>query len=316
MTHSSPVLTKPPILPAFLAILELMAGLCATLSAQSEVLNYESLPVISRLYHGEVLYDQVLSEVADFHEARAARKPLRPLLLLRYRVKKDETLFMIAARLSIPMSSIASLNKLASPTVNTGDELLIPSQPGLFIPLDANLSASHPSSKRLEGRDGFQVAFQRGKRLEAFLFYPDEDFDKEERKSFLVKTFVLPFTPYRITSGFGKRSDPFTGKPAFHNGIDLAAPKGTRIKAVAAGVVKEVGFEVSYGNYVVIEHADGWRSLYAHMASILARKGSAVAAGAPVGTLGSTGRSTGPHLHLTLFYKGQARDPAPLLGLR
>jgi murein DD-endopeptidase MepM/ murein hydrolase activator NlpD len=280
---------------------------------QETALSVAVMPEIKRLYNGEALFDQILIEVAAFHEAQAKNAVLRPLLFMRYIVKKGETLFMISARLTIPISTLASLNSLKNPEVQPGMELIIPSQPGLFVPLDA--SGNSNLGQRLEGKPATQVSFLRANARQLFLFYPDEDFTPAERKSFLVKTFRIPLATYRVTSRFGVRSDPFTGKPSHHNGIDLAAPTGTKIVAIAEGIIREVGFEISYGNYVIIDHADGWRSLYAHMHTVNARRGSAIAAGAPIGTLGSTGRSTGPHLHLAIYQNGKARNPAPLLGI-
>ena len=117
----------------------------------------------------------------------------------------------------------------------------------------------------------------------------------------------------RLSSEFGMRSDPFTGRPEFHPGIDLAAPPGTTILAFRPGVVTQSGWAAGYGRLVTIEHEDGTESLYAHCAKSLVQPGVRVEAGAPIALVGTTGRSTGPHLHFEIRKNGEAVDPVPFL---
>merc|ERR1712100_883727 len=102
----------------------------------------------------------------------------------------------------------------------------------------------------------------------------------------------------RISSQFGTRVDPINGTHKHHKGLDIAAPTGTPIKAMRAGTVTYAGPRGSYGNLVIIDHGNGLETRYAHCDSISISKGAVVQAGAPIATVGSTGRSTGPHLHL------------------
>ena len=115
--------------------------------------------------------------------------------------------------------------------------------------------------------------------------------------------------PARITSRFGLREDPFGAGQRFHHGVDIAAAYGREVPAVADGRVAFAGARGSYGNMVEIEHADGTRSRYAHLAAVTVREGEAVGAGRPIGTVGATGRSTGPHLHFELLQHGKPVDP-------
>lgn len=119
--------------------------------------------------------------------------------------------------------------------------------------------------------------------------------------------------PARITSGFGMRRDPFTGRPAFHKGVDLAAKPGTHIYPIADGVVKFSGWQGGYGRVVIVEHADGLESVYAHNSDNLVTPGQTVRADMPIAKVGSTGRSTGPHLHFEVRRDGRAVDPMPHL---
>lgn len=113
----------------------------------------------------------------------------------------------------------------------------------------------------------------------------------------------------RVSSGFGWRSDPFTGEQAWHSGVDMVAPKGTPIGAAWDGRVVFVGQRGGYGNMVVLEHAGGWRSYYAHNDQNSVKVGDKVNAGQQVATVGSTGRSTGPHLHFEVRQGATAWNP-------
>jgi murein DD-endopeptidase MepM/ murein hydrolase activator NlpD len=115
---------------------------------------------------------------------------------------------------------------------------------------------------------------------------------------------------FEITSGFGPRIDPFTGHFAFHPGVDFAGPWGSTVAATAAGTVVFAGPHVGYGNLVEIDHGLGFHTRYGHLAAVLVRVGTRVSTGTPVGRLGSTGRSTGPHVHYEVWLASKLRDPA------
>jgi len=117
-----------------------------------------------------------------------------------------------------------------------------------------------------------------------------------------------------VSSGYGRRHDPFTGKNSFHKAIDIGAPMGAPIQNLAAGTVTMARANGGYGNVVMVDHGDGWRSLYAHCDSMNVEPGQRVEAGEQLGSVGSTGRSTGPHLHLEIRHQGQRVNPAEVLG--
>lgn len=120
-------------------------------------------------------------------------------------------------------------------------------------------------------------------------------------------------TDWWVSSLFGPRIDPFTGQLAFHHGVDIATYEGTPIRAFSDGRVVWAGFGGSYGLAVGIQHANGWISWYGHMRSIAVHAGQYVKAGEVIGTVGSTGRSTGPHLHFEIRENGVRIDPWPVL---
>ena len=107
-----------------------------------------------------------------------------------------------------------------------------------------------------------------------------------------------------ITSQTGFRNDPFSGSLKHHNGLDIAAPSGTPVKPVAAGTVIFSGWKSGYGNTVILDHADGMVTVYAHHSSNSVREGDRVDTGSVIALTGSTGRSTGPHLHFEAWQGG------------
>jgi murein DD-endopeptidase MepM/ murein hydrolase activator NlpD len=124
---------------------------------------------------------------------------------------------------------------------------------------------------------------------------------------------VAPLKEYRITSSYGGRRDPFTGRWSAHNGIDMTQPAGTPIMATGPGTVVLTGWHGGYGWMVEIDHGMGVRTRYAHMQSITVEKGDKVEPGTKVGLVGSAGRSSGPHLHYEILIDGKAVDPTNFL---
>ncbi len=118
----------------------------------------------------------------------------------------------------------------------------------------------------------------------------------------------------KFTSGYGVRKDPFHGHQGFHAGVDLSAPMGTPILASADGVVSKVEQGARMGKYVSVQHRDGTESSYGHMSAQTVRVGQNVHQGQKLGEVGSTGRSTGPHLHYALSKNGQGFDPMMALN--
>lgn len=118
---------------------------------------------------------------------------------------------------------------------------------------------------------------------------------------------------WHLTSGFGERTDPIDGSRRAHHGLDLGARAGTPIKAAAEGRVVFAGERGGYGNLVILEHADGLRTRYAHCRQIDVQVGQEVAAGTVIAEVGNTGRSTGPHLHFEVREDEVAVDPTDWL---
>ena len=120
---------------------------------------------------------------------------------------------------------------------------------------------------------------------------------------------------FRVSSGFGIRNDPFTGLLAMHEGLDFTAPTGTPVVAAAPGTVTRSSFEGSYGQVIEVTHAEGFMTRYAHLSRRRVVEGQVVERGTQLGDVGSTGRSTGPHLHYEVFRKDRPLNPLQVLPL-
>lgn len=144
------------------------------------------------------------------------------------------------------------------------------------------------------------------------------DVVESELLSAQVRTALLPqntpVTAGFIGSGFGSRLDPFSGQMAMHAGLDFAAPTGTPIKAAAGGVVSAAEYNAAFGNMLVIDHGNGLQTLYAHASKMEVRIGEIVRKGQQIAQVGSTGRSTGAHLHFEVHVNGTPQNPARFLS--
>ncbi|WP_271079195.1 M23 family metallopeptidase [Aurantiacibacter sp. MUD61] len=124
---------------------------------------------------------------------------------------------------------------------------------------------------------------------------------------------LMPLADARLTSGYGNRNHPILRRRARHNGVDLAAPTGTPVYATADGIVEMAQWYSSYGNYVQIGHGGEMETRYAHLSRYTVSSGEQVRAGDLIGYVGSTGRSTGPHLHYEIRVSGDPVNPIPYM---
>lgn len=139
----------------------------------------------------------------------------------------------------------------------------------------------------------------------------DQQMSRWEALQEVVRTIPLssPLDHYRVTSGFGERTDPVNGRKAMHYGIDMKAPFRTPVMATAPGTVVFAGWNGHYGRFIEIDHGNGIRSRYGHLNKVLVKRGDQVAHREEIGLLGSSGRSTGAHLHYEILVNGDPYDP-------
>jgi murein DD-endopeptidase MepM/ murein hydrolase activator NlpD len=278
-------------------------------------------PRIRVLSSDDPLFVQHQAELEEFYRASEARLPgvLPPLSIFEYRMRKGEDLFSLNARLGLPYDTLATLNAAASREAFDSHRLvLIANQAGLFVndPPRSALEDMLLSTRLGDGKKPSRLVVLRAGKPTPMLFFPAEQFTPMERLYFLGVLFEFPIPRGRVTSMFGIRRDPFTGRPEFHTGIDIGAPEGTGVHAARDGEVSETGSNDILGNYVVIDHPGGYQTVYGHLSVIGVTMNERVTAGAVVGAVGRTGRATGPHLHFEVKRKGRVTDPFPLLAVR
>ncbi|MBR4017504.1 MAG: peptidoglycan DD-metalloendopeptidase family protein [Oscillospiraceae bacterium] len=147
-------------------------------------------------------------------------------------------------------------------------------------------------------------------RIEAFMSaYADAEEQNQQR-------WIVPLQYTVCTSPFGDREHPVPGEIAtYHHGVDLAAPQGTPVVASRSGTVTVATYEEHSGNYVIVDHLDGYTSRYLHLQKFIVSEGQFVMAGQIIGYCGSTGVSTGPHLHFGIYHNGKAVDPADYISM-
>jgi len=243
--------------------------------------------------------------------------PLPALLVEKtYTVRRGDTLQTIARQFGLREDTIISANGLNSKgQLQVGKTLKVPNMNGVYHTVKKNESLL--SISKAYGVDMTRIADANNisssmLRMGDRLFIPNARLDASVLRNFYGETFVWPARG-PISSPFGYRINPFSGQRTFHSAVDIVVNRGTPVKATRDGKVADTGYNAVFGNYVIIRHADGYQSLYAHLDTVLTRKGASVNQGEVIGRSGNTGQSTGPHLHFGMFRNGQAVDPRKYL---
>jgi murein DD-endopeptidase MepM/ murein hydrolase activator NlpD len=234
-----------------------------------------------------------------------------------YTVRKGDTVSGIAAEHHISIDAIIASNGIANvKKLREGEILRIPNMDGIPYTVKKGDSITKistamgvPKEAILDANDIQNDAISQG----TVLFIPGARMKREELKMAMGDLFIYPIRG-RLTSPFGWRNDPISGVRRFHSAIDLAAPTGVPIKAAQDGKVSVVGVNATYGRFVILEHAGGYQTMYAHMSVVSVKQGASVTQGSKIGEVGSTGYSTGPHLHFAVYKNGRAVNPLEFLN--
>lgn len=242
-----------------------------------------------------------------------------PVTYKTYTVKNGDTIGSICKKSGLSnISTLIALNKISNVrTVKAGQKLKIPSIDGLIHTVskgDTLASISAKYSCAVEDILDVNELFSKDLKVNQELFIPGARMDNTSLRQALGELFIMPLTTkFRYTSMFGKRDDPITGVKSYHTGVDMACPTGTPIRASMGGTVALTSYSNIYGNYVIINHGNGYQTLYGHMSKKVAKGGQEVAQGDIIGYVGSTGYSTGPHLHFTVYKNSTLMDPMSVL---
>jgi len=260
--------------------------------------------------YGAYQGDQGLSFI-DFQSIDSSR--FQKMTTTEYIVRSGDTLSGIALRFGLNMDTIISFNNIPDVRrMQVGQRLMIPSRDGLRYQVQRGDSLESIAQRNsttvnalLDANDLSTDVISVG----TSLFIPNARLSSLDLAFAIGEVFAYP-TVGRFTSGFGFRPDPFTGQRRFHNGIDLANAIGTPIRASMAGRVVHIESQVgNYGKFIILQHARGYQTLYAHLDSFAVSVGQYVNQGQLIARMGNTGRSTGPHLHFSIIQNGNFIDP-------
>lgn len=233
-----------------------------------------------------------------------------------YTVKKGDSVSKIAAAHALSMDSIISFNGITNARrLAEGDALRIPNMDGISYAVAPGDSLSRISSRMgvpleaiLDANDIESETITAG----TALFIPGARMRQEDLKMALGELFIYPVRG-RLTSTFGWRNDPISGVWKHHGALDLAAASGTPVKAAMDGRVAKAGVNPVYGKFIILTHGQGFQTMYAHLNTVSVKEGAFTGQGNKIGEVGSTGYSTGPHLHFAVFKNGRAVNPLELL---
>ncbi len=283
--------------------------------ASTELFAQSPYPEIKNLQITDIIFKQYCGDVSNARRAIAAASKGTdlPIFFYRYKVKKGDSLLKIAARCAVPYDAIVTLNRIESADLDiTGKELILPTLPAMYLPADPQTGIEKLTEAlfRKTKIEAISMPIYEGKNKRKVFCFPNGAFDGTTRAFFFKPFYLFPLQEGIVTSGFGKRPSPFTGKPSYHPGIDLAAPKGSPVSACAAGRVIKIAYNRVYGKYIIIKHKDGRVSLYGHLSKAYAVLNEKVKSGTIIGAVGSTGMSTGPHLHFEIRENGVPQNPA------
>lgn len=267
----------------------------------------------------EILDQQLIEDAVADETTDIAEKDIS-LSYLSYRVKPGDMLGFIADRFDLTSDTLISVNQIKqSRLIQPGQYLKIPSMPGILY----TVKTAEETPKSIAEKYSVDaekcalvnnIAITDSLKAGTTLFVPDAHLDWVTRQEINGDLFIKPIrTRYYTSSVYGYRQNPFdASKRTFHNGIDLACSQGTYVYSALAGTVTTTGYNDVYGNYIIITHHSGYKTLYGHLSAVNCKKGQSVTTDSKIGRVGSTGMSTGPHLHFTVYKNGKTVNPVNL----
>lgn len=240
-----------------------------------------------------------------------------------YKIKQGESLYTISKKLGVSMDTLISLNSIENAqNLGNGKRIIIPNLQGIIYcvkkgdTLESIASKYKISTEDIKDANDIEVdQITEGVLYEGtVLFLPGATLTDAERAKALGYWFIKPIRGL-FTSPFGIRKDPFTGEAGFHPGIDISAPYGSVVKSAKDGLVTFTGWQGGYGKCIIIKHQFGYETLYGHLSQIIVENNTWVKEGQIIARVGTTGRSTGPHLHFEVRKFGRPTNPLRISGL-
>jgi murein DD-endopeptidase MepM/ murein hydrolase activator NlpD len=242
------------------------------------------------------------------------------LISAAYKIEQGDIIGSLAIKFGLNQDTLISLNNIKNTRgLQIGQMLKVPNQDGILYTVKKGETLSAIAEIFEVDQSAIMTVnelFSDTLKPDTSLFIPGARLREVDLQEINGDLFGWPIRG-RITSLYGYRPNPFNpkddGTRQFHSGIDIAAAAGTHIRAAQSGRVSTVSYDASFGNYIVINHHSGYRTLYAHMSVTRVKAGALVTAGQHIGDVGSTGRSTGPHLHFTVYKNGVTVNPLNLI---
>ncbi len=282
-------------------------------------INIEKLPELLELKSSNDMFKDYCKIVEDNYKLQAGGKNVQ-LLFYKYKIKEKDTLQFISGRCNIIYDTIATLNSMENRDLTVGSYIIIPTAKGLFIPQDE----TDTSLEKILQQNYQNEIFTNDDKCykingRNYVFILNKSFSPTERAYYLDDELILPMKKdsFIISSYFGQRKNPFSGEIKNHNGIDLAANEGTPVYAVKNSDDSLCVYgDATFGNYIILSHDKGsLMSVYAHLSKIEIKSKQIVKKGDLIGYVGTTGMSTGPHLHFELRTGGIPNNPLDYIKL-
>ncbi|MBR6912800.1 MAG: M23 family metallopeptidase [Treponema sp.] len=233
-----------------------------------------------------------------------------------YRVRSGDMIGRIAEAFDVTSDTIISVNNIRnSRLLQIGDYLKVPTMPGILYTVKKDGETIETIAEKykvdaLKCSVVNHIAPDFSINAGSTLFVPDAELDWVTRQEINGDLFKKPIkSAFRISSHYGWRNSPFSGGRSHHTGVDMACPTGTSVYAAVSGTVTSTGYSPTYGNYVIVHHHSGYKTLYGHLSAILCVTGQRVDQNTRIGRVGSTGLSTGPHLHFSVYKNNALVNP-------
>lgn len=294
-----------------------MNGTASESDSMDALAELDELAIIDSLAETDAESDGIAAAEVLSQDARSSEG--LELCYFTYRVQKGDMIGFIADKFNVTQDTIISVNNIhQSRLIQIGQILKIPSMPGIVYTVKKNGETANSIAEK------FEVSAEKLARVNHLqenqnlvagqtLFAPDALLDWVTRQEINGDLFHKPVrSRYYLSSYYGWRSSPFSGKRSYHSGVDMACPQGTPVYAALGGTVTSVGYNNVYGNYIIVTHHSGYKTLYGHLSKQLVTRGKWVDTNSRIGLVGSTGLSTGPHLHFTVYKFGKTVNPAGL----
>jgi len=280
----------------------------------------ERLFVLNESDYRYIAFKKSIRKSKFFRGNYPGKHQFQELKFAKYYLKKGESLYTVAGKMGISVGAIATASSINFfYDVKEGQRLLIPNFDGLVYRVYEKRSLKSLAREfNIKFKDITRFNQITSKWLVSgdWLFLPGAAKTSIEQALFYGDAFIDPLPKARISSEYGYRTHPIKNRRIFHGGVDLAANYNTPVVAAQKGVVDFRGFVKGYGNLIVLAHSYGYKTYYGHLARILVKKGQKVKMGVLIGRVGSTGDSTGPHLHFELRRNNKRVNPKKYTALK